>query len=168
MWRETSSIITTRHELHIIPNYCLSENTIYRFSMADRSWFYRCRIKHFGFCLVDLQFIALFFPVCPVRVSRQPPPSTTYWPICRLSIYNPIDRIDYSGPFIVKEHRCRNARTTKVYLTLFVCMSMKDVHLEIVLDLTTYVFFDVFDRFVARRRIPSNIYSDCDTNFTPT
>lgn len=45
---------------------------------------------------------------------------------------------------------------------------MKDVYLEIALDLTTYVFLEVFDRFIARQGIPSNVYSDCGANFTPT
>jgi len=44
-------------------------------------------------------------------------------------------------------------------------MSVKAVHLEIVLELSTDAFLAALDRFVARRSIPSNIYSDCSTNY---
>lgn len=36
---------------------------------------------------------------------------------------------------------------------------------EVVLDLTTDAFLAAFDWFVARRGLPSDIYSDCGTNF---
>jgi len=73
--------------------------------------------------------------------------------------------MDFGGPFMVKEHRRRNARPIKIYLALFVCMSVKAVHLEVVTDLTTDAFLAALDRFVARRGIPSDFYSDCGTNY---
>lgn len=73
--------------------------------------------------------------------------------------------MDYGGPFLVREHRRRNAQAVKVYLALFVCMSVKAVHLEVVTDLTTDAFLAALDRFNARRGIPTNIYSDCGTNY---
>lgn len=73
--------------------------------------------------------------------------------------------MDYGGPFLVKEHRRRNARATKVYLAWFICMSVKAVHLEIVTDLSTDDFLAALDRFVTRRGIQSNLYSDCGTNY---
>lgn len=65
--------------------------------------------------------------------------------------------MDYGGPFIMKESRRRGDRTNKAYLTVFVCMSTKAVHLELVTDLTTEAFLATFDRFLARRVIPSNV-----------
>ena len=62
--------------------------------------------------------------------------------------------MDYGGPFLIKEHRRRNAQSVRVYLALFVCMSVKAVHLEIVSDLSTDAFLAALDRFVARRGIP--------------
>jgi len=44
-------------------------------------------------------------------------------------------------------------------------MSVKAVHLELVLDLTSEAFLAALDRFTARRGVPSDIYSDCGTNF---
>jgi len=73
--------------------------------------------------------------------------------------------MDYGGPFVIKESRRRNARTLKVYLALFICMSVKAVHLEIVSDLTTDAYLAALDRFVARRGTPEHLYSDCGKNY---
>lgn len=73
--------------------------------------------------------------------------------------------MDYRGPFLVKEHRRRNAQAVNVHLALFVCMSVKAVHLDIVSDLSTEAFLAALDRFVARRGILFSIYSDCGTNY---
>jgi hypothetical protein len=73
--------------------------------------------------------------------------------------------MDYGGPFIVKESRRRGAKTNKAYLALFVCLSVKEIHLEVVSDLFTDAFLAAFDRFTARRGIPIEIRSDCGTNY---
>lgn len=44
-------------------------------------------------------------------------------------------------------------------------MTVKCVYLEPVLDLTTDSFLAAFNRFVARRSLSSEVYSDCGTNF---
>lgn len=53
----------------------------------------------------------------------------------------------------------------KAYLCLFVCMSIKAVHLELVSDLSTPAFINAFKRFIARRGKCANIYSDNGSNF---
>lgn len=73
--------------------------------------------------------------------------------------------IDYAGPFRIRETRLRKAREFKIYVSVFVCMTVKAVHLELVSDLSTPAFLAALDRFVARRGLPSDIYSDCGTNF---
>ncbi|CAI6364646.1 unnamed protein product [Macrosiphum euphorbiae] len=73
--------------------------------------------------------------------------------------------VDYAGPLLVKESKRRNARSTKCYVAIFICMAVKAVHIEVVSDLTTTAFLASLQRFVARRGIPSEIYSDCGTNF---
>lgn len=55
--------------------------------------------------------------------------------------------LDYGGPFVIKGSRRRNARTSKAYLALFICMTVKAVHLEIVSDLTTDAFLAALDQF---------------------
>ena len=72
---------------------------------------------------------------------------------------------DFAGPFYLKESNRRNARTFKAYFCLFVCMATKAIHLEAVTDLSTEAFLATLDRFVARRGLCENIYSDCGTNY---
>ncbi|XP_063994282.1 uncharacterized protein LOC135171584 [Diachasmimorpha longicaudata] len=74
--------------------------------------------------------------------------------------------VDFCGPFLIKERKHRNRNTTKVYVAVFICLSVKAVHLELVSDLTTTGFLAALDRFMARRGKPSTIESDNGTNFT--
>ncbi|XP_018359711.1 PREDICTED: uncharacterized protein LOC108758964 [Trachymyrmex cornetzi] len=73
--------------------------------------------------------------------------------------------IDFCGPFHIKEKRYRNRTRIKVYVCVFVCMTIKAVHLEVVSDLTSDGFIAALRRFVARRGVPEHIYSDNGTNF---
>ncbi|XP_059048262.1 uncharacterized protein LOC131843606 [Achroia grisella] len=73
--------------------------------------------------------------------------------------------IDFGGPFMLKESRRRNARTYKAWICLFICLSVKAVHLEVVTELSTEAFLAALDRFVSRRNICHKIISDCGTNF---
>jgi len=65
----------------------------------------------------------------------------------------------------MKEHRLRKARQYKVYVAVFVCFAVKAVHLEVVSDLSADAFIAALIRFVARCDLPTDIYSDCGTNF---
>lgn len=73
--------------------------------------------------------------------------------------------IDYAGPFSTKDSRLRKPRTYKSYLCVFVCMVTRAVHLEVVSDLSTEAFLATLDRFIARRGLPSDLYSDNGRNF---
>ncbi|KYN05838.1 hypothetical protein ALC62_03227 [Cyphomyrmex costatus] len=73
--------------------------------------------------------------------------------------------IDFCGPFFIKERKFRNRTSIKVYVCVFICMSIKAVHLEVVSDLTSEGFLAALRRFVARRGLPEHIYSDNGTNF---
>ncbi|XP_050293693.1 uncharacterized protein LOC126734196 [Anthonomus grandis grandis] len=73
---------------------------------------------------------------------------------------------DFGGPFILKDRKSRGAKFSKAYICLFVCMSVKAVHIELVTELTTEAFLAAFKRFVSRRGRPVNIYSDNGTNYT--
>ncbi|CAI6358169.1 unnamed protein product [Macrosiphum euphorbiae] len=67
---------------------------------------------------------------------------------------------DFAGPFNIKSKlRCRTF--TKSYLTLFICLTTKAVHLEKVDELST-------EDFIATLRLPAIISSDNGTNFTGT
>lgn len=72
---------------------------------------------------------------------------------------------DYAGPFLVKVHKLKRVQPVKVYICLFVCFTTKAVHIEIVNDLTSDAYIATLTRFVSRRGLPSNIYSDCGSNY---
>lgn len=74
--------------------------------------------------------------------------------------------VDYCGPFVLKTFRGRgNHKTYKGYIAVFVCLSTKAVHLEVVTDLTTEAFMAAFRRFISRRGKCLQIYSDNSSNF---
>jgi hypothetical protein len=88
-------------------------------------------------------------------------------PISRVQPRRPFERVGvyYAGPLQLKELRLRKSRIYKVYIAVFVCFTTKAVHLEVVTELSTDAFLAAFDRFVARRGLPADVYSDCGTNF---
>ena len=59
----------------------------------------------------------------------------------------------------------RKPTIVKAYICLFVCLSVKAVHLELVSDLTTEAFIAALRQFISRRGYPSLIWSDHGTNF---
>lgn len=73
--------------------------------------------------------------------------------------------IDFCGPFYIKEKKFRIRNRIKTYVCVFICISIKAVHLEVVSDLTTQRFIDALKRFFSRRGFSSHIYSDNGSNF---
>ncbi|XP_018313929.1 uncharacterized protein [Mycetomoellerius zeteki] len=73
--------------------------------------------------------------------------------------------VDYAGPMLLREGRRRNARSSKAYVSLFVCFATKAIHLELVSSLTSEAFIAAFKRFIARRGKPAHMYSDNETTF---
>ena len=73
--------------------------------------------------------------------------------------------IDYAGPFPVKYGSVRKPTVVKAYLCIFVSLTVKAVHLELVSDLTSEAFIAALRRFIARRGYPTLLWSDQGTNF---
>ncbi|XP_061705654.1 uncharacterized protein LOC133516653 [Cydia pomonella] len=73
--------------------------------------------------------------------------------------------VDYAGPIMLRTSKGRGHKAFKGYISLFVCMVTKAVHIEVVSDLTSRGFLEAFKRFVARRGHCANLYSDNGTNF---
>lgn len=73
--------------------------------------------------------------------------------------------LDFAGPFDLKTSRLRNARLHKGYAAIFVCLSTRAIHLEVCSDLSAEAFLATFSRFVGRRGLPKQIFSDNGTNF---
>ena len=73
--------------------------------------------------------------------------------------------LDYAGPFVLKYGSIRKPSFIKAYVCLFVSLTIKAVHLELVSDLSTDAFIAALRRFISRRGKPSLIWSDHGTNF---
>ena len=73
--------------------------------------------------------------------------------------------VDYAGPVRLQAVKGRGSLQFKAYFCLFVCMATKAVHLEAVTDLTAEVFIATLKRFISRRGVPTDMYSDQGTNF---
>ena len=65
--------------------------------------------------------------------------------------------IDAFGPI--------NHKGGKVYALIFACMSTRAVHLEVVENLESQSIMNALRKFIARRGVPSLVYSDNATNF---
>ncbi|XP_075263347.1 uncharacterized protein LOC142354895 [Convolutriloba macropyga] len=73
--------------------------------------------------------------------------------------------LDYCGPFYTKN----GTRTLlKTYVGFFICFSTKAVHIEPVMSLTKDDCLAAIKRFVSRRGIPDEIYSDNSKTFIGT
>lgn len=73
--------------------------------------------------------------------------------------------VDYAGPIQVRVSKGRGNKAYKGYLAIFVCLSTKAIHIEVVSDMTTDTFLAALRRFTARRGLCSDLYSDCGSNF---
>lgn len=105
--------------------------------------------------------------VCTKWAAINPQPVMAELPAPRVTPNRPFSHVgvDYGGPFMVKESRRRNAKVDKAYMALFICLSTKAVHIETATDLTTSAFLAALERFISRRGISSDVYSDCGTYF---
>jgi hypothetical protein len=73
--------------------------------------------------------------------------------------------VDYAGPYSLLNFPGRGSKTFKAYLAVFVCFTTKAIHLEAVTDMTSEAFIACYKRFVSRRGVPVNMYSDCGKKF---
>ncbi|XP_055714267.1 uncharacterized protein LOC129808515 [Phlebotomus papatasi] len=87
-------------------------------------------------------------------------------PACRVSHIRPFvaTGVYFTGHIMIRR-LSRGKSLEKAYVVVFVCMSVKAVHLELVTSLSTESFIAALRRFVARRGIPNQMFSDNGTNF---
>ncbi|XP_014209674.1 uncharacterized protein LOC106640231 [Copidosoma floridanum] len=76
--------------------------------------------------------------------------------------------VDNASPFHVISARGREVWTTKGYIAVFVCLTTKALHLELVGDLSVASFLGALQQFAGRRGQPSEISSDNVTCFCRT
>lgn len=74
--------------------------------------------------------------------------------------------VDFCGPMWVRPDLKRGGTSRKAYVAVFICLSTKAVHLELVSNLSCEAFIAALRRFAARRSAPLHIFSDNATNFT--
>ncbi|CAG7826282.1 unnamed protein product, partial [Allacma fusca] len=74
--------------------------------------------------------------------------------------------VDFAGPLTLRKGK--GTVRQKGYITIFICMVTRAMHLEVVTSLSTQAFIAVLKRFVARRGLPTDIYSDCGRTFVGT
>ncbi|XP_064469547.1 uncharacterized protein LOC135384266 [Ornithodoros turicata] len=85
-------------------------------------------------------------PVAPLPRERITP-TTTF----------DVTGVDFCGPLHV---RVSSSASSKAYAALFTCAVTRAIHLELVTNMTAPAFLLAFRRFVARRGVPSIVYSD--------
>ena len=73
--------------------------------------------------------------------------------------------MDFAGPVFTKYSNVRKPVIVKSYICVFVSLSVKAVHLELVSELTTEAFIACLRRFVSRCGKPRVIWSDNGTSF---
>jgi hypothetical protein len=73
--------------------------------------------------------------------------------------------VDYAGPMAVTPYVSRGQKTRNFYVAVFVCLATRAIHLEPVEDYATSGFLAAFRRFVSRRGLPTDLYSDNGKNF---
>lgn len=89
-------------------------------------------------------------------------------PFSRVTPARPFQRcgVDFAGPFMLKTQLARGTRHFKGYISIFVCLSTRAVHIELVSSLSADAFLAAFSRMCGRRSTPAHVYSDNGTNFT--
>ena len=73
--------------------------------------------------------------------------------------------LDFAGPFSLKSSKLKKAPITKGYFVVFICLTTRAIHVELCTELTTDCFLAAFNRFTSRRSTPSELFSDCGSNF---
>ena len=104
---------------------------------------------------------------CRKQMARPQPQLLGQLPMERVTPGLVFERVgvDYAGPVYTKSGSTRRPVISKSYICVFVSLSVKAVHLELVSNLTTEAFMATLRRFVSRRGHPTVIMSDHGRNF---
>ncbi len=74
--------------------------------------------------------------------------------------------VNFAGPLLLRVGYTRRPQHIKCYISIFVCMCTKAVHLDLCQSLSSEDFLATLRCFVARRGCPAHLYSDNGTNFS--
>ncbi|XP_017875054.1 uncharacterized protein LOC108621956 [Ceratina calcarata] len=73
--------------------------------------------------------------------------------------------VDYAGPILLRTSAGRGHKAYKGYISLFICLATRAIHLEVVSDMSASSFLAAFRRFVSRRGRCTTLLSDNGTVF---
>ena len=73
--------------------------------------------------------------------------------------------VDYAGPIKLKRGNPRRPTILKAYLSIFVCLATKAIHIEVVSSAITEALIAALQRFSDISGLPKHIYSDHGPNF---
>ena len=126
-----------------------------------------CRCYHITGCRKTLRSITRGCITCRHTSARPQPQMLGQLPIERITPRPVFDQtgVDYAGPVYIKYGYVRKPTVIKAYVCVFVSLSVKAVHLELVSDLTSEAFIATLRKFISCRGKPSLIWSDNGTNF---
>ena len=105
--------------------------------------------------------------ICRHRSVRPKPPIMGQLPRERItpdSIFSRVG-VDYAGPIYIKHSYVRKPITIKAYICVFVLLSIKAVHIDLISDMTTEAFLACLRHYIARRGKPVLIWRDHGKNF---
>ncbi|XP_029170207.1 uncharacterized protein LOC114939928 [Nylanderia fulva] len=99
--------------------------------------------------------------------ATTPQPPMGNLPHSRVTPTRPFLRtgLDYAGPILIRTSKGRGHRAYKGYIAVFICFWSKAIHLELVSDYSSEAFIAALRRFVSRRGLCTDIFSDCGTTF---
>lgn len=73
--------------------------------------------------------------------------------------------VDFMGPVNIASRKGRAPQITRGYVSVFVCLVTRAIHLEIVSDGTKETFIQALRRFFGRRGVTKQMWSDNGTTF---
>ncbi|XP_058800272.1 uncharacterized protein LOC131669426 [Phymastichus coffea] len=153
---------------HYVTDFLIRQTHISNRHVGIQTTLYAIRNKFF--ILNGKERVRKVIRRCVECIRRKPPPTHAQMgvlPEARVDESPAFDHtgVNFFGPILMKEKAHRNRSFLKVYGCVLVCFAYKAVHIELVPDLSSHGFLTAFHRFVSRRGIPSNMYSDNGTNF---
>ena len=126
-----------------------------------------CRRYHITGCRKTVRSITRGCITCRRTSARPQPQMLGQLPIERITPGAVFDQtgVDYAGPVYIKYGYVRKPTVIKAYVCVFVSLTVKAVHLELVSDLSSEAFIATLRRFISHRGKPSLIWSDNGTKF---
>lgn len=99
--------------------------------------------------------------------AAAPQPLMSNLPLGRVTPVRPFQRtgVDFAGPISIRTIKGRGHRAYKGFISVFVCFSSRAIHLEAVSDYMAEALLAAFRRFISRRGLCQEVFSDCGTNF---